>query len=207
MLIQNGEFPGNSVKLPVRLIEKGRKSMSRDLPDNTKKIIRKVDRIIFQIENISAGIAYAIMVIVVFIGVILRYLVKTPNLYGEEVSRYLMVMSVFLGIAAGCRQKVHLSVELFISLFPKIIQKVITVFVRTLVVTVYAYMSYAGIEMVRQMKALGQTSPALRLPMWIMYAIITAGFMLSFLTELIMYVNDIFCHGNIFNEEKEDVNI
>ena len=45
MLIQNGEFPGNSVKLPVRLIEKGRKSMSRDLPDNTKKIIRKVDRI------------------------------------------------------------------------------------------------------------------------------------------------------------------
>lgn len=183
--------------------------MSKGLPDGGKNLIRKIDKIIFNIENLSAGIAYAIMVVVVFVGVILRYLVKTPNLYGEEVSRYLMVMSVFLGIAAGCRQKVHLSVELFVSLFPSILKKVITVFVRTLVVVTYGYMSYAGIEMVRQMKMLGQTSPALRLPMWIMYAVITAGFVLSLLTEMIMYINDIFCHGTILddNDETEDINI
>ena len=182
--------------------------MSKSVSDNGKHtLIRKIDKGLLNVENTLAGIAYAIMVVVVFVGVILRYVVKTPNLYGEEISRYLMVMCVFLGIAAGCRQKVHLSVEMFVDMFPKPVRKAIQFIVRTLVVLLYGYLTYAGFTMVQQMKMLGQTSPAMRLPMWIMYGVIALGFLLSLLTEIILYINDLFCHGSLINDEKEEINL
>lgn len=173
------------------------------MKDSQTSVIRKLDKYLLNFENLIAGISYAVMVILVFWGVIMRYVAKSPNLYGEELSRYLMITSVFIGIAAGCRQKVHLNVELFIGLFPKKVNTAIKAVVRLITTFMYLYMAYQGLLMIQAMKNFGQTSPAMRMPLWIMYTVITLGFVLSFITEVIMYINDFFFKGNLLDTPEE----
>ena len=162
--------------------------------------IRKLDQWLLKLENALAGVFYVAMMVIVLVGVVMRYVLKASNLYGEEMSRYLMVACVYIGIAAGCRKRVHLNVTMFVNLLPEKIRWFVNLIVRAVVVAVYAFMTYQGVIMVRQMASFGQVSPAMRLPLWIMYTVITLGFALSTITEIVLYIHDFFFKGELLAE-------
>lgn len=157
--------------------------------------LRKLDKYLSTTEAVLAGVAYAAMVVIVLAGVIMRYWTKTPNLYGEEISRYLMIACIYLGVAVACKRKLHMNVTMFVDALPKAVGNAITVIVRLVTIGMYAFMTYQGILMVQRLMTFSQASPAMRMPMWIMYAVITLGFALSTVTEIIMFINDFIVKG------------
>ena len=163
-------------------------------------VLRKFDKYLSTLEAILAGIFYSAMVVIVFAGVIMRYFLKIPNLYGEEVSRYLMVACIFIGVAVACRRKMHMNVEMFVNAFPKPVGHAIKFVVHIIVIGIYIFMTYQGIMMVMQMQTFAQTSPAMRMPMWIMYAIITLGFALSALTEILLFIDTFVFKGELLDD-------
>ena len=172
------------------------------MEQNKYRALRTVDKWLYNIENAIASVFYVCMMVIVFVGVVLRYVTKTPNLYGEELSRYMMVACVYMGIAVGCRRKAHLNVELFVNLLPAGVRKIVKIIVRTFVLAVYVFMTYQGFLMILKMQQFGQVSPAMRIPLWIMYTIITVGFALSSLNEVVLYLHEFVFHGTLL-EEKE----
>ena len=173
------------------------------MKDDKFRAIRKLDKWLLNTENTMAGLFYVAMMIIVLVGVIMRYILKASNLYGEEMSRYLMVACVYIGIAAGCRRRVHLNVTMFVNMLPEKPRRVVNMIVRAIVVAVYGLMTYQGFLMVKQMKGFGQVSPAMRIPLWIMYTIITLGFALSTITEIVLYIDDFFYNGEMLIEPEE----
>ena len=65
------------------------------------------------------------MTFTVLISIILRYVVRVPNLVGEEISRYFLVTVVFIGISMCMRVKGHMGVTIFVDHLPSRIQAVV----------------------------------------------------------------------------------
>mgnify|MGYP005805075551 FL=1 len=141
----------------------------------------------------------AVMSVVVFIQVFFRYVVKGSLPWSEELSRYLLVWTAFMGGAYGVRQGAHIGVEAFMLLFPKKIQKIVAILVKIGGIILCAVICYYGWRIVGTQIEKNQLSPAMRIPMGYMYAAIPIG-MIFF---IIRYIQDIIDDVKNFNNDEK----
>lgn len=79
-----------------------------------KLLSRAADRLV---EGLM-GLALAIMVVLVFGNVILRYVFNTGLPWGEEIARLMFVWMIFLGAILALRRNAHIGVEMLQSKLP-----------------------------------------------------------------------------------------
>ena len=77
-------------------------------------VVRAIDRISAS-AGFIASVALAIMTIVVCYDVISRYIFNAPTTWVTEVSTYLFVAVVFLGLAEAQRANAHIQVEILVD--------------------------------------------------------------------------------------------
>ena len=77
-------------------------------------VVRAID-LISASAGFIASVALAIMTIVVCYEVISRYLFNAPTTWVTEVSTYLFVAVVFLGLAEAQRANAHIQVEILVD--------------------------------------------------------------------------------------------
>ncbi len=115
----------------------------------------------------------ALMTLDVLWGVLTRYAFGSQASWSEELARFLLIWIGILGAAYASGQNLHLAIEL---LFPKlktkgqhrlkvIIYALIILFAATVLVI-------GGIRLMYITNMLGQLSPALRIPMWLVYSVV-----------------------------------
>ncbi len=154
--------------------------------------MKTIDWILEKIEDYLSVICFSLMSIIVLVAVFLRYVLFYPFPWGEEAARYLMVWGIFLGISIGVRKKAHLGVEAFIYRLPaNMIKK--AMFVSQLIMMAgYLWFAYLSFELVLRIKATGQTSAAMQLPMYYIYAALPVGLTLSLVRQMQVFWNDYF---------------
>ncbi len=164
------------------------------------KVLKKLA---MNFEAYLCAVAIAVMCVVVFIQVIFRFIIKASLPWSEELSRYLQVYITFFGTAYGIQTGAHLGIEAFTHLLPKGGRKVLAILVQIVSMLVCALILKLGIDIVTSQMASGQVSPAMRIPMWMIYGAIPAGMVFC----VIRYVVDIYHSIKNFNkpesEEKE----
>ena len=127
------------------------------------------------LEEIILGILLTCMVIVVFLATLGRYTGLYTMSFSDELSRYCMICLIFLGISVGAKKSAHFEGTAVVGLLPSKLQQVVG-FIKTAVVVCFNLaIAYYGTILIRQQLSSQQTSPALNLPMWIMYAVVTLG--------------------------------
>ncbi|MEA5085430.1 MAG: TRAP transporter small permease [Lachnospiraceae bacterium] len=144
-------------------------------------------------EGYCCILTLAAMSIVVFIQVVFRFVVKASLPWSEELSRYLLVWTAFLGGAYGVRQGAHIGVEAFALLLPKKVQKVLAIFIMIASIALCAVIAKYGFAIVQTQLSKGQLSPAMRIPMGYMYAAIPIGmifFIIRFVQEIILGIKN-----------------
>lgn len=120
-------------------------------------------------ENFCLAAGIAVAVTVATAQVILRYVGGTGLFWAEELVVYTIVWTTFLAAGAAVRSGEHLTVEL-INL--AVGERYIGALTRVIgVVGAVAGVALAvfGTELVLTARDYGQLSPALQLPMWIVY--------------------------------------
>ena len=164
-------------------------------------LMRKVDVVLSRIENWVSTSCFVLMSIFVIVGIVLRYVLQIPNRFGEEASRYLMICGIFFGISVGVRKKAHLGIQIFVEKMPARASKIIKLIAS--LVTVFAYFSftYLAFLFVMHTHRFGQTSPAMNIPMYVVYSTLLAGLGLSFIRSIMVFFNDYFFVNKILNEE------
>ncbi|HUG22510.1 TRAP transporter small permease [Piscinibacter sp.] len=78
-----------------------------------------MERLLVHIERLLIPLLAALLALItagVFIQVLLRYLFATSFLWGEELSLFAFIWSVFLGSAICSRRHVHFSFDMFDTL-------------------------------------------------------------------------------------------
>jgi C4-dicarboxylate transporter DctQ subunit len=143
------------------------------------------------------------MAVVTLAGVVMRFVLKIPNMWGEEITRYLMVLGVYLGVACGCRTRSHLSVEGIVARLPKAAARTVNILTRLIVIGAYILFAVYAVKLTMTQFEMGQTSPAMQLPMWIVYVVLTAGFVLAALAETLLFFNDFVAKEPFLIEHKK----
>lgn len=148
-------------------------------------------------EGYVCVVTLLVMSVVIFWQVVCRYVLKSSLPWSEELSRYLLVWTSFIGGAYGVRLGAHIGVEAFTLLLPKKAQKALNIFVMVACLILCAVICKFGFEIVQTQLAKNQLSPAMRIPMGYMYAAIPVG-MIFF---IIRYIQDIYEAIKNFNKD------
>ena len=88
-----------------------------------------VKKILNNLEGYFCVGSLAVMSVVIFWQVVCRYVLKSSLPWSEELSRYLLVWTSFIGGAYGVRLGAHIGVEAFTLLLPKKAQKALAILV------------------------------------------------------------------------------
>jgi len=121
----------------------------------------------------------AVISIVMMLQVIMRYVFNASLTWAEELCRYAFIWSAFVSIGFTIREKSILTLTFFVDILPKKISKVVTVLAKLVTVAFFVVIFVYSIPMIEKIYSTNQTSPAMGIPMYIVYLSIAVG---SFLT-------------------------
>ena len=86
-------------------------------------LVERIERLLLSLSIIS-GFATLLIILIVVIDVAGRFLFNTPFHSGVELSELLLVILVFLGLAAAQQQRQNYAIELLTQHFPTWLQRV-----------------------------------------------------------------------------------
>ena len=143
------------------------------------------------------------LMVVSFIGVIVmgtiqvfsRYVLNRPLVGAEELAQLFGVWMVFLGSSIGAREGSHIKVELFHEKLNARARQVVEWFVQLAILAFSVLVSVYGLRLTARSQIL--RSPALRFPMYILFAAVAVGSILTclFLLRKVVSGAAVFCKG------------
>lgn len=129
-----------------------------------------------KIDNVlgkALVVIMALMVINVLWQVFTRYVVGTPSSFTDELARYLMIWVGVLGAAYVSGKNMHVAIDVLPTKSSKSTQKKLKRLVNV-IISIFALvaMVIGGIRLVYISYLLGQQSPALQIPLAVVYMVI-----------------------------------
>jgi len=135
-------------------------------------LLRTVDKF-NKVLGYFLAIFLTIMSIVIFYQVFSRFVLKDSLRWSEELARYLMIWSVFIGSAIAIRKMELISVDAIKELLSEKSKSILVIFVYTISVAFLSVLVVYGFDMVTSV--MKQTSPAMNISMGWAYAAIPVG--------------------------------
>lgn len=124
-------------------------------------------------------IIMAVMVVNVLWQVASRFIIGTPSSFTDELARYLMIWIGILGAAYVSGRNMHVAIDVLPRRFNVPIQQRLILAVRLLIILFcMVAMVIGGSRLVYITYVLGQNSPALQVPLAVVYAVIPISGML-----------------------------
>lgn len=117
--------------------------------------------------------------LIIFGQVISRYFFEYTPLWSEELSRYLIVWSIFIGVSVGVRENKHIGVDALIRFLPHRLKVAGECLLNLIGIVVVAVLIYTSIQFIGRTIEFEQLSPAMRIPMYIPYLAMPVGLALS----------------------------
>lgn len=145
----------------------------------------------------------SVMTTVLAVQVFMRYIMQASLSWSEELARYMFVWLVYLGISYGAKIMRHIKIEAALGLFPKKWRPYIVILGDVIFWGFAIFICYTGYTIVQKQMILGQTSPAIGMPMWFLYSAPVVGFALTTIrqTQTIIYRIRHFGQEEQFEEE------
>lgn len=131
------------------------------------------------IENSIAVLSMATVSLLVFANVVSRYGFSYTPIWSEELSRFLVVWSIFIGVAIGVRKNQHIGVDAIIRFLPHKLKLASEVLLNLIGVVVIGILVFNSLEFIKHTREFEQLSPAMRIPMYIPYIAMPVGLSFS----------------------------
>lgn len=111
----------------------------------------------------------AVMIILVFTNVVLRYVFSTGFEWSEEIARLCFIYLVYLGAIGAMRENQHLIIDSLLSRIPVLWQKIIYFLVQIGIIWVMAVLTKGSWQLV--MQNLNDRWVATQFPIYLVYAV------------------------------------
>ena len=129
-------------------------------------------------EYILSGLLVVISV-VMMLQVIMRYVFNASLSWAEEASRYAFVWSALVSIGYTIKEDSILKVTTLLEALPKKLSQILSTLVNCAVTVFFGYLFIHSIPAVKRVIGTGQVSPALGIPLGLIYFAAVMGFFLA----------------------------
>ena len=140
-----------------------------------KKIISYLDK---NLEIAFISIITALISILMFMQVILRYCFSTSIAWVEEVVVYMNIWIAFIGVGYSMKHGTDMKMD-FSSVLPAKLNKVTQYISEIIFLLFYVMIARAGFIVIASMVARGQRSPAARIPLYVVYSALLVGALIA----------------------------
>lgn len=127
-----------------------------------------------QLEEKMVVFGFVVLIFIVFLQVIMRYVIGSSLVWSAEISRYIFIFLTWIGASIAVKDEKHISVNILFEIFPGL-KQYFGVISTLLCLAVTLFLFINGTELVMLLKTRTALSPALRIPMWIIYISIPLG--------------------------------
>lgn len=135
-------------------------------------------------EECLLMILLILMTVVMFAQIIMRFVWHASMSWPEEFCRFCFVISGFLSIGYCIRKEKMLKVDILMGFFSAPLKKLLDLAGRILTLVFFAYFSYYGyFAMLNSIKG-GMKSPAMEVPMYILYGSVFVGSIIGVLRQI-----------------------
>ncbi|SDG77480.1 TRAP transporter small permease [Winogradskyella thalassocola] len=150
------------------------------------KFRKKVDKVL----GTSLAIIMGVMVINVLWQVFTRFVMGAPSSFTDELARYLMIWVGVLGAAYISGKRMHVAIDLLPSRLNKEGQTKLKTFVNwVIIIFCLAAFVIGGLRLVYITFTLRQSSPALQIPLAVVYSVIPVSGILIIYYKLSDIIN------------------
>ncbi len=139
-------------------------------------ILKKLDK---NFEFICLAVLLAIMTVLSFANVVMRYCFKAPIFWSDEVCCYCLALSAFFCLPASIRYRTAIRVDTLTAVLPRSVQKVLQIVCDVIMIVFLAICVKGGIDVAANAAKIAQKSPALQIPVSLLYTIMTFCFLLA----------------------------
>ena len=133
-------------------------------------------KILCNLDLFIASIAMVVLTLVTAAGVVMRYVVKSPILWQEEIQAFCQVWMIFLGASVAFRAGSIVAIEMVVESLPEKAQRIVGYIVDMIVLFVLSFLmvkSHAYIQQVFGQS--GRPTPILRIPYTLIYGVAPYG--------------------------------
>lgn len=120
--------------------------------------------------------------------VVMRKIFHNPLTWSEELCRFCFVWSGFLGIGYSIRNGSIIRINTVVGMVPAMVQKIMNLAANIISLIFFLFFFLTSIETIKKVAASGQISPALEIPISILYM----GAMIGFLLAIIRVLQSIY---------------
>ena len=143
-------------------------------------------KILCNLDLFIASIAMVVLTLVTAAGVVMRYVVKSPILWQEEVQAFCQVWMIFLGASVAFRAGSIVAIEMVVESLPEKAQRIVGYIVDMIVLFVLSFLmvkSHAYIQQVFGQS--GRPTPILRIPYTLIYGVAPYGCALMMISYIL----------------------
>jgi C4-dicarboxylate transporter DctQ subunit len=146
--------------------------------------VHRLNRALTLVENVVASTALAAAAIIAIVAVIVRYVFNEFIFWSEEAVIYLVLLSVFVGAVITLRHDEHVRVDLLPVLLKGRAKLGVQILASLLTLAYLGLLGAYGWVLLFEPGTSGTVTPALKLPLWVVYFALPLGFTLMFLRTL-----------------------
>lgn len=154
-----------------------------------------------KIEKFIASTCTIAMIVIMFMNVVLRVVFNFAFNWGDEIVRYLCLFATFFAISATFTKGDHISINVIVeNMLPSLRPKLR--FLADLASLLFSLsMVCFGLILATKLMKSGQASPALGIPMYLLYMVVPVGMFLSSIQMLIRLF-----YSRSYQDEQEEMN-
>lgn len=135
-------------------------------------------------EECLLMILLILMTVVMFAQIIMRFVYRESMSWPEEFCRFCFVISGFLSIGYCIRRDKMLKVDILVGFFPDSLKRVFDLLGRVVTLIFFTYFSYYGYFAMMNSVRGGMKSPAMEVPMYVLYGSVFVGSVIGVLRQI-----------------------
>jgi len=162
-----------------------------------KNVLKNLDRI----EEFFISMALLFVTLLLFINVITRYSFGYSIKWAEELTRYLLIWVTFVGSSVCVRKQKHVGIDVLLTKCPTGKRWIISLIIAVIGLLFSFILTVYGWKITHSVILSKQLSPAMMLPMYLIYISIPIGGLLMsirYFQVILAYLKD------IIKKEKEN---
>lgn len=140
--------------------------------------VRKVRKFLDKAEESLLAFLLALMTLLTFVQVVLRYVFNTGLVWSLEATTYAFAALVLIGMSYGVRTKTHIAVDLFIRRMPPRVAVFVSLVALIICIAYAVIMLYGSSVFVSRLYQLGNMARDVPAPKWLLTATMPIGFTL-----------------------------
>jgi len=142
------------------------------------RVVKWLDK---NFELMILALLLAIMSLLSFTNVIMRYCFHSALSWSDEICCYCLALSAFFSLPCAIRMGTSIRVDTFTTMVPKQMQKVLEQVCNVVMIGFLAFLLKGTFGIVENAAKIGQASPALRIPLAQIYGIMAFAVLLGIL--------------------------